>query len=193
MTMLYVNGDKHTMGAEAVTKFATAADDQRYEHLRGLPHPENIAVSWGKLLSQLLKSSYHGKAELTNTNAKVAQATKEWASTHAGHQKLVIVQWGETSTPVEDHETIWQLHHFLSEQNVNHIFFNTTDIFSGIENQYDWGASYLSPYDPSGSYVAKIKSANIDTVMPESEYFGKNGHVFWSKTLLNHIIQNKMI
>ena len=57
--ILYVNGDSHTAGAEAVNPHAFAEDDPTYEHLKRLPHPDNLAVSWGKRLSTMLKMGFH--------------------------------------------------------------------------------------------------------------------------------------
>ena len=48
--LLYVNGDSHTAAAEAVNPHAFAMDDPTLEHLRRLPHPENLAVSWGEII-----------------------------------------------------------------------------------------------------------------------------------------------
>ena len=44
--ILYVNGDSHTAGAEAVNSHAFAEDDPALYHLGRLPHPENLEVSW---------------------------------------------------------------------------------------------------------------------------------------------------
>ena len=43
--ILYVNGDSHTAGAEAVNPYAFAEDDPNLTHLGRLPHPDNLAVS----------------------------------------------------------------------------------------------------------------------------------------------------
>jgi len=40
--ILYVNGDSHTAGAEAVNSHAFADDDPAYKHLGRLPHPDNL-------------------------------------------------------------------------------------------------------------------------------------------------------
>ena len=42
--MLYVNGDSHTAGAEAVNSHAFAEDDPDLFYLGRAPHPENLAV-----------------------------------------------------------------------------------------------------------------------------------------------------
>ena len=68
--ILYVNGDSHTAGAEAVNPHAFAEDDGKLFYLGRAPHPDNLAVSWGKLLSLSLSSSFHCDAESASSNAR---------------------------------------------------------------------------------------------------------------------------
>jgi hypothetical protein len=56
---LYVNGDSHTAAAEAVNPHAFAEDDPELNYLGRLPHPANLAVRWGKLLSETFKAGFH--------------------------------------------------------------------------------------------------------------------------------------
>ena len=48
--ILYVNGDSHTAAAEAVNSYSFAEDDPALFYMGRVPHPANIAISWGKLL-----------------------------------------------------------------------------------------------------------------------------------------------
>ena len=56
--ILYVNGDSHAAGAEAVNPHAFAEDDPELYYLGRLPHPENLQVTWGKLLSLALNAGF---------------------------------------------------------------------------------------------------------------------------------------
>jgi len=49
--IVYVNGDSHSAGAEAVNTFCFADDDPRYRELGRRPHPDNLAVSYGQILA----------------------------------------------------------------------------------------------------------------------------------------------
>ena len=93
--MLYVNGDSHTAGAEAVNPHAFAEDDGNLFYLGRAPHPENLAVSWGKLLSLALRSGFRCDAESASSNARILRTTREWlAGPGANHNDLlVIIQW----------------------------------------------------------------------------------------------------
>jgi len=95
--ILYNNGDSHTAAAEAVNSFAFAYDDRRYAHLKRLPHPDNIKISWGAVLANLLKSSFQPDAESASSNARIMRTTKEWIE-HTkenidANDVLMIIQW----------------------------------------------------------------------------------------------------
>jgi hypothetical protein len=92
--ILYVNGDSHTAAAEAVNPHAFAEDDKNLFYLGRAPHPDNLAVSWGKLLSMTLKSSFHCGAESASSNTRILRTTREWLSQQSSKdQPLLIIQW----------------------------------------------------------------------------------------------------
>ena len=91
------------------------------------------------------------------------------------------------------HNEIWQFHQELNKQGVRHIFFNGNNDFSSIKNQHNWGLNYIGPYDPKLTYDAVIRSKGIDTVMPDSWHFGKDGHSAFFRYILDYIIKNKFI
>ena len=93
--ILYVNGDSHTAAAEAVNNHAFAEDDSRYWHLERRPHPDNLSVSWGKLLSERLKSSFICDAESASSNDRIIRTTKDWiqASEKELYRTVMVIQW----------------------------------------------------------------------------------------------------
>jgi len=231
--ILYANGDSHTAAAEAVNNHAFAHDESKLIHLGRLPHPENLAHSWGKLLSLALNTGFHCDAESASSNTRILRTTRKWLSNNSNSQKLVVIQWstwereewlidgiyyqvngsGIDQVPAtaaeryrnyiidinwqqktqEAHDQIWQFHQELAEQNIAHIFFNGNNDFSKSQNRYDWGANYIGPYDPAMTYNAQIRAAGINTVSPKSWHFGKDGHSWWSRYMLNYIIKHKFI
>jgi hypothetical protein len=232
--MLYVNGDSHTAAAEAVNPYAFAEDDPNLEYLRRLPHPENLQVSWGKLLSLTLNSAFDYGAESASSNTRIIRTTREWLKSHGRHADLlVIIQWstwereewiyddvyyqvnasGIDQVPAEAaeryrnyvigidwqfkteqaHQEIWEFHRELESQNIRHIFFNGNSDFSKIQNRKDWGVNYIGPYDPTKTFNSVIRTGGIQTVAPNSYHFGKDGHSFFHRFMLQYIIDNKFI
>lgn len=93
--ILYVNGDSHTAAAEAVNNHSFAEDDSRYWHLERRPHPDNLSVSWGKLLSERLKASFECDAESASSNDRIIRTTKEWiqANEKELYRTVMVIQW----------------------------------------------------------------------------------------------------
>jgi len=93
MTSLYVSGDSHTAAAEAVNLCAFAEDDPALFHLGRMPHPANLAVSWGKLLSITLKAGFHCGAERASSNQRIVRTTRDWLKQNRNQDALIVIQW----------------------------------------------------------------------------------------------------
>jgi hypothetical protein len=93
--ILYVNGDSHTAAAEAVNPHAFAEDDRNLVHLGRLPHPDNLAVSWGKKLSTLLKMAFYCDAESAASNDRIIRTTKEYIDNYTQDvtDLFVVIGW----------------------------------------------------------------------------------------------------
>jgi hypothetical protein len=232
--ILYVNGDSHTAAAEAVNNHAFAEDDSQYFYMGRTPHPDNISVSWGRLLSTALRAGFHCGAESASSNNRIIRTTREWLNTQGYDQDLlVIIQWstwereewliegtyyqvngsGIDSIPashqqqykefvanidwqaktLQAHNDIWEFHQELESQDVKHIFFNGNNDFGPLKKRKDWGTSYIDPYDPKKTFNYLIQDQGIQTVAPNSWHFGKDGHSYFHRFMLQYIINNKLI
>jgi len=233
--LLYVNGDSHTAAAEAVNPHAWAMDDGNLFYMGQSPHPENLAVSWGKLLADAIKAGFHCGAEAGCSNARILRTSRNWLmNTYNGREDLLmVIQWSTwereewlindnyyqvnasgidevpeshqqaykefianldwTAKTEQAHQDIWQFHQELKKAGVKHIFFNGNNNFSTVKKQLDWGKNYISPYNPSKTFDTIIRSSGIQTVAPNSWHFGKDGHSFFYRFMLQYIIDNKFI
>lgn len=93
--ILYVNGDSHTAAAEAVNAHAFAEDDSALAYLGRLPHPDNLAVSWGRRLSLMMKYGLQCDAESASSNTRIIRTTRAWLTEGRfdASRLLVIIQW----------------------------------------------------------------------------------------------------
>lgn len=232
--ILYINGDSHSAAAEAVNPHAFAEDDGHLFYMGRAPHPENLAVSWGKLLGLALNCGFYCGAESASSNARILRTTREYINNSSGREEpLVVIQWstwereewlhngvyyqvgssGIDEVPQElqekykhfvigtdwelktqqAHNEIWALHKELKAKGIKHIFFNGNNHFGAIKEQLDWGNNYIDPYNPKMTYDSIIRAKGIDTVAPNSWHFGKDGHSFFHRFMLQYIIDNKFI
>lgn len=232
--ILYVNGDSHTAAAEAVNNHAFAMDDGALFYMGRAPHPANLAISWGKCLSQSLKTSFQCGAESASSNQRILRTTRDWLKQPRNQDAFVVIQWSTwereewqdqdgryyqiNASGIDDvpesmklryknfvanvdwrsctqmwHDRIWEFHKELQDQDIPHIFFNGNNNFSTISNQYDWGTSYIDPYNPNSTYDAILKQNSYQTVAPNSWHFGKEAHSFWANYMLQYIVRNQLM
>jgi hypothetical protein len=233
--ILYVNGDSHAAAAEAVNLHAFAEDDTNLVHLGRLPHPDNLAVSWGKKLSVLLKMALFCDAESASSNDRIIRTTKEYINsyTQSNSGLFAIISWStwereewlindvyyqinasgidivpETHVEkykeyvtninwrhktIDAHKKIKELHEWLKERNVKHLFFNGNNTFSQIQSKFDFGTSYIEPYNKKFNYSDYLINNGISTILSNSYHFGSDGHTAWAKYMLKYIVENKLI
>lgn len=116
------------------------------------------------------------------------------AKWHNRYKEYVAnVDWSNKTE--QAHRDIWEFHNELNDQNIKHIFFNGNNDFSRIDKRarYSWGANYIDPYDPKSTFDSIIRAQNIQTVAPNSWHFGKDGHSYFYRFMLQYIIDNKFI
>jgi hypothetical protein len=90
--ILYVNGDSHSAGAEAVNPHAFAEDDRLYYGLGRQPHPDNLHVSYGCNLANMMYAILHCDAESASSNDRILRTTYEYINTKE-KPDLVVIGW----------------------------------------------------------------------------------------------------
>ena len=89
--ILYVNGDSHTAGAEAVNSFAFANDDPQYKYLGRSPHPDNLFVSYSNILAKNLSAELYCDAESASSNDRIIRTTRHYLKNN--RPDLIVVGW----------------------------------------------------------------------------------------------------
>jgi hypothetical protein len=101
------------------------------------------------------------------------------------------IDWAQVTQ--QAHQDIWQFHNELKAQGVRHVMFNGNSHFEGIDQQLDWGASYIGPYDHTKTYNFVLRQQGFTTVNPKSWHFGADAHCFWGEYLLQYIKTNQLL
>jgi hypothetical protein len=187
--LLYCGGDYHVAGAQAANNCVKASDDPRWKHLGNLPHPDNLRVAWPRRLADTLKATLT-TGNPAESSAEIVADVEKWTASSLESNRselLAIVGWPVMAPSC--HDRIWSLHQSLLEKNIPHIFYNTSRAFFRVKKHYDWGASYMGPYDRLLSYTS-IVGKDHATVSPTSSYFGEDGHRFWAQYMLKYVMSN---
>lgn len=106
--ILYVNGDSHSAGAEAVNNYCFAEDDPFYHALGRIPHPDNERVSYGCNIANELFAVLHCDAESASSNSRIIRTTKEYLKQH--RPDAVIIGWSTWEREEWFHDGVyWQV------------------------------------------------------------------------------------
>jgi hypothetical protein len=95
---------------------------------------------------------------------------------------------------MQAHDRIYWFHQQLILQNIPHLFFSTYHSFANIPNlvhlgacEYDWGRSYIEPYNDNMTYYNFLQSRGYKTVNPNSYHFGASAHSAWAGYLFTRL------
>ena len=106
--ILYVNGDSHSAGAEAVTSYCFAEDDTTYLSLGRAPHPDNLRASYGQRIANSLGYELVCQAESASSNDRIVRTTKEYLKDNK--PDLIIIGWSNWEREEWHYNNIyWQI------------------------------------------------------------------------------------
>lgn len=91
------------------------------------------------------------------------------------------------------HLMTWQLHQWLVQKSVKHLFFSGHSTFSDIQNQFDWGLSYMHPYQRDQSYHNWLLANGGCYANPQSYHFDAASHRLWAEHVLQYINRNQIV
>lgn len=91
--IVYVNGDSHSAGAEAVNPHCFAEDDPLYWALGRQAHPDNLRASYGCELSNLMGAILECDAESASSNDRILRTTNQYLEQSNPKPDLVIIGW----------------------------------------------------------------------------------------------------
>lgn len=89
--IVYVNGDSHSAGAQAVNPYCFANDDALYVGLGRQAHPDNLRVSYGCEIANKLNAMLDCDAESASSNARIIRTTRDYLKNNS--PDLIIIGW----------------------------------------------------------------------------------------------------
>ena len=160
--ILYVNGDSHTAAAEAVNPYAFAEDDTQYFYMGRVAHPDNLAVSWGKLLSLSLRAGFHCAAESASSNARIIRTTREWLDTRISNNDIVIIiQW---STWEREEWLIDNIYYQINASGVDDIPASHRQQYKEYIANIDWQHRTEQAHNDIWNFHKELQAQNIKHV-----------------------------
>lgn len=133
--ILYVNGDSHAAAAEAVNPYAFAEDDPALFYMGRVPHPSNLAVSWGKMLSQDLKTSFHCGAESASSNYRILRTARQWLAQPRNQDALVVIQWSTWEREEWLHQDVY---YQVNASGIDHVPNDLKQRYKEFVTTVDW-------------------------------------------------------
>jgi hypothetical protein len=147
--------------------------------------PELVIIGW----STWEREEWWHEATQRYWQVNAGGIGEDWPTEIKDQYRDYIVNLNYNHAVRNAHGKIHQLHRDLAEQEIPHIFFNTFEPFSNLP-QFDWGNSYIHPYNPEYTYYNWLKQRGFDTVNPKSYHFGPAAHRAWAEFLYQNYVQN---
>lgn len=135
--ILYVNGDSHAAAAEAANNHGWACDDPQYFHLGTAPHPANLAVSWGRILSDAMKMGLHNESQSGGSNERIIRTTRDWLATRKdpAQDVFVVVSWTTWERQEwQENGTWWQ----IGASGTDHVPQHMSERYKQFVADIDW-------------------------------------------------------
>ena len=104
---------------------------------------------------------------------------------------IVGIDWNQKTQ--QAHQNIWDMHLYLKELGLRHLFFSGHSTFSDIQNHFDWGINYMYPYSRENSYHNWLKNNGGTYSNAQSYHFDAKSHRLWADFVLHYINDNNLI
>lgn len=92
---------------------------------------------------------------------------------------------------ISSHQKIYDLHLYLIDRKIKHLFFNCHSYFHYIKYwtlpRFDWGEHYIDPYDKNFTYYTWLENQGYKPANPKFYHYGPDAHLAWAKYLLPKI------
>lgn len=187
-------GGAHTSGVQCVNDHIYANEDSLYKTHGDDSHPENKASAFWVHFTPVMKIGTFNISKPGWVNKTIIYEVIKYINNKPNPEDTVAVvgfeEWNYSLATPQDHlKDVIQLHKDLKKLNVKHLMFNTQNCLDvSTDEQYDFGDSYIGPYDSDETMVSQLKAQNFD-FNSGTQYFGPAAHRKWARILLNRLTQ----
>ena len=205
--IVYVNGDSHSAGSEAVNDYCFAQDDRAYYALGRAPHPDNERVSYGCNIANELYAILHCDAESASSNSRIMRTTRQYIR-NEGTPDIIIIGWATWEREEWLHDEVWW------QVNAGGVGNDWPDTIKIQYQQYildlDWAVAEQQAHENIYQFHQELTDLKIPHLFfntfnhfnqapkdwdnqgfksKPSYHFGADAHKKWAEFLLPHLTQ----
>jgi len=162
--------------------------DSTWEYLQNNPAPDLVVIGWSEHGREqwYFDGKFHEINQLDvgqqipNEFRRRYQFWKNHIQTEGEWHRVMSYYW---------HNKIYNLHMWLYERQIPHLFFNAFQHFQ-IDNSkewLDWHCCSFCPYVANQCYVPFCMQQEYDEITPGWNHYGPEAHEAWAKILLDEI------
>jgi hypothetical protein len=211
--ILYVNGDSHSRGGLTVHSNQSFATRVAKEFGLDIVNEAQSGASNARILRT---SKEYFATQQSPTLVIIGWSTwerEEWQHENqyynvnsSGHDPLpkaltdYYKKWVIDQTPDhldaksrQIHEEIYDLHLWLKQQRIPHLFFNCMYNFFGIQQDQkkDWNNCYIDPYDNDSSFYSYLTRCGFNS--DDWYHFRNDAQRAWGDRLISYIKAHKLL
>lgn len=179
--LLYINGDSHAAGAEALVVHSWAMDDPNLYHLGQRPHPDNESVSFGAKLSELLQVQRINHSMSGCGNQRIRRTTRDWIQQNPDQlsQTFMLIQWSTW-----EREEWWYQDQYwqVNASGTDHVPRELEQRYKEFVVSVDWTECTQRAHQEIWEFHQELRDLNIAHLM-----FNANSH-FGGLHLVNNLM-----
>lgn len=170
--ILYVNGDSHSGGCEAMSPDCFLEDNWPHysknidptllaiwrDEIKCAPTPENINVSYGKIVADKLGAELHCHARAAGSNDRIIRTTREYLENFA--PDLIIIGWSTWEREEwynEENNTWYQ----VNASGTDHVPAKWKDRYKNFVINIDWPKKIKEAHEKIWALHQDLKNKNI--------------------------------
>jgi len=194
MSSIICVGGAHTAGAKCVNDYSAASDDPLWGYHGDVPHPDNKNNAYQIHITPVMAIGSFNISKASWNNETIMMETIRYVNNNPHPEDIIaVIGFEDWAGLLRGHESLLrdviQLHEQLNNVKTKHIMFNTVCCLQVVESgQYDFGNSYIGPYDQQETMVSQLTKQNF-FFNPTTEYYGPDAHKAWARILLKRLTQ----